>query len=72
MDLRLSCLPRLVGIRIASRMLLLPVLVAVGIGHACAYTITIGTGTKAGAISFSMGKRRVGASIPRSRIQRRT
>lgn len=49
MDLRFP------GIRIASRMLLLPVLVAAGIGNAHAYTVTIGTGTKAAYLRIGDG-----------------
>lgn len=55
MDLHLSHLPRFPGIRIASRMLLLPVLAIAGIGHACAYTIAIGTGTKAAYLRVGDG-----------------
>ena len=49
MDLRFP------GIRIASRMLLVPVLVAAGIGNAHAYTVTIGTGTKAAYLRIGDG-----------------
>lgn len=49
MDLRLP------GIRIPSRMLLLPVLVAAGIGNVHAYTVTIGTGTKAAYLRVGDG-----------------
>ena len=65
MDLHLSHLPSLPGIRVASRMLLsrmllsrmllLPVLAIAGIGHACAYTIAIGTGTKAAYLRVGDG-----------------
>lgn len=49
MDLRFP------SIRIASRMLLLPVLVAAGIGNAHTYTVTIGTGTKAAYLRIGDG-----------------
>ena len=60
MDLHLSNLSGFPGIRIASRvllsrMLLLPVLAIAGIGHACAYTIAIGTGTKAAYLRVGDG-----------------
>jgi hypothetical protein len=52
MDMRLTC-PSAKGI--ASRMLLLLVLAGAVIGHASAYTVTIGTGTKAAYLRVGDG-----------------